>query len=135
MVRGMKKLRALLFLSIFSLGAFAGAARADKAAAPAVDPAEQMMSIMEQLAGIIDGDKANCDKMGDDVSKFAADNKEKMAKLKEEGGKLTDEQKKAMRAKYGDRMQAAFTKMREGLTACHDNAKLKAAMEQMKPGK
>ena len=131
----MKKLRSLLFVSIFSLGAFAGAARADKAAAPAADPGEQMMSIMEQLAGIIDTDKANCDKMGDDVGKFAADNKEKVAKLKEEGGKLTDEQKKAMRAKYGDRMQAAFSKMREGLTACHDNPKLKAAMEQMKPGK
>jgi hypothetical protein len=128
----MKKLRSLLFLSVF---AFGGAARADKAEAPAGDPGEQMMTIIEQLASIIDGDKANCDKMGDDVSKFATDNKDKMAKLKEEGGKLSDEQKKAMRDKYNDRMMAAMKKMGPGMSACHDNAKLKAAMGSMKPGK
>ena len=128
----MKKLALTVAILCFS----AGSVLADKAAAPAATNSdEQIVALLEELASIVDKDKANCDQMGTDLGKFVDDNHAKMEKLKEEGKKRTDEEKKAAREKYKDRFMAAMQKMKDGMTACHDNAKVKAAMEKMRPSK
>ena len=87
---------------------------------------------MEEMAGIIDKDKANCDGMGDDLSAFADKNAPLFAKGKEMEAKATPEQKKAWKEKYQKRAEAAGEKMKAGMMACYKNEKVKAAFGKMK---
>jgi hypothetical protein len=94
---------------------------------------EKVAKVMETMATIVDDNKADCDAMGDKLSKFFDDSA--AAALKEgktANAKATPEQKKAWEAKYKPRIDAAGKKMQDGLMKCHTNARVKAAMEKLK---
>lgn len=93
---------------------------------------EKVAKVMEDMAGIIDDNKASCDVMGDKLSKFFDDNAAVIKQGKTESAKATPEQKKTWEAKYKPRVEAAGKKMQDGLMKCHTNAKVKTAMDKMK---
>jgi len=94
--------------------------------------AEQAVALFEKLANIIDADKADCDKMGNDVSRFADENAALLAAIRAHREKLTPEQKKELEKKYGDRMRAAVQKMMPGIMACSKNDKVKVAFDKFR---
>jgi hypothetical protein len=94
------------------------------------DQAEKAVVMMEQIATIIDANKANCDAMGDKLGAYMDKNGEQLKKLKAAGKTLSDEQKKAFSEKYNDRMKAVFTKMQPGMQKCSGNAKVSSVMKQ-----
>jgi hypothetical protein len=93
---------------------------------------EKLIGAMEEMAGIVDKDKANCDQMGGDLSTFADKNAGLFAKGKEAEAKATPEQKEAWKKKYQKRAEAAGEKMKPGMMACYQNEKVKAAFGKMK---
>jgi hypothetical protein len=104
---------------------------ARRAAADAsADQAEQAVVIMEQIANIIDANKADCDAMGDKLGAYMDKNGEQLKKLKAAGKAVSDEQKKAFSEKYGDRMKAVFARMRPGMQKCSSNAKVSSVMKK-----
>ena len=93
---------------------------------------EKIISALEEMATIVDNDKANCDKMADEISAFADKNAALFAKGKEVEAKATPEQKKAWKEKYAKRAEALGQKMMPGMKACGTNEKVKAAFGKMK---
>jgi hypothetical protein len=114
-----------LALSLLTLPRFARAETPEEVG-------EQIMSAMENMATIIDKDKANCDGMAADVSDFADKNAPLFAKGKELEAKATPEQKKAWKEKYAGRAKAIGQKMQPGIMACAKNDKVKAALGKLK---
>ncbi|MEO7730451.1 MAG: hypothetical protein ABIY55_05725 [Kofleriaceae bacterium] len=94
------------------------------------DQAEQAVVMMEQIATIIDANKANCDAMGDKLGAYMDKNGEQLKQLKQSGKTLSAEQKKAFSTKYADRMKAVSAKMMPGMQKCSSNAKVAAVMKK-----
>ncbi len=95
------------------------------------DQAEKAVVLMEQLANVVDANKANCDAMGDKLAAWADANGTQLKQLKQAGKTLTAEQKKAFSAKYDDRMKAVGAKMMPGLQKCQANPKVTATMKKL----
>jgi predicted negative regulator of RcsB-dependent stress response len=98
------------------------------------DQAEKAVVLMEQLANVVDANKANCDAMADKLGAWKDSNGAQLKQLKEAGKTLTAEQKKAFAAKYDDRMKAVGAKMMPGLQKCRSNAKVTATMKKLTAG-
>jgi uncharacterized protein YdiU (UPF0061 family) len=94
--------------------------------------AEKAIGLIEGLASIVDTDKASCDKMGTDLTKFLDDNSSTIKDLNAIKEKRTEADKKAWREKYATRLDAAQKKMTPGIQACQANDKVKAALMKMK---
>lgn len=125
----MKKLLTLLLLAFAFVVASPRVALAESSAVERM--AERAVVFVETIAGIVDRDMRDCDKMGTDLGKLADDTASERAELKSYKDKLTPAQKKAFLAKYGARLQAAAAKIVGGVQACGDNAKVKAAMAKL----
>ena len=95
------------------------------------DHAERAVVMMEQIATIVDANKASCDTMADKLNGYFDKNGAELKELNAAGKNLTAEQKKAFSEKYADRMKAVMGKMAPGMKACKDNAKVKAAMSKL----
>ena len=89
--------------------------------------------LVEELAVVMDANLRDCDKMGVALEKFMESHAAEIAKLREEEKKMTDEQKKALAAKYASRLQAAAAKILAGAQACGTNARVKEALGRFKP--
>lgn len=95
------------------------------------EQAEKAVVLMEQLANVVDANKANCDVMGDKLAAWADANGAQLKQLKEADKALTAEQKKAFSAKYEERMKAVVTKMMPGVQKCQANPKVTATMKRL----
>jgi len=93
---------------------------------------EKVAKVMENMASVVDDNKANCDVMADKVGKFIDDNVAIINEGRAASAKATPEQKKIWDAKYKARVEAAGKKMQEGLVRCRTSARVKAAMEKLK---
>src|SRR4051794_4938789 len=89
------------------------------------DHAERAVVMMEEIATIVDANKANCDAMGDKLNGYLEKNGAELKQLNAAGKNLTAEQKKAFSDKYADRMKAVFAKMTPGMKSCQANTKVK----------
>ena len=92
---------------------------------------EELVAAMEEMATIVDKDKANCDTMAGDLSGFADKNAPLFQKAKGMKDKSTPDQQKAWKEKYQQRMSAVMQKMMPGLQACGKNDKVKAALGKL----
>lgn len=126
-------MRRVLALLVAVLAVSPAFAQAKKTSTPnAADDGEKVVKLDEQLASIVDADKANCDKMAADLNSFLAKNGDEMHRLRAEGAKRNPEQRSAFMKKYGARIQAATAKMNAGIGHCIQNPKVKAALAGMK---
>jgi hypothetical protein len=89
--------------------------------------------LVEELAQVMEANKADCDKMGDALAKFMDSHTAEIRRLREEEKKMTEEQKKAIANKYAARLQAAAAKILAGAQACGSNPKVKDALGHFKP--
>src|SRR5690606_7392692 len=119
----MKRFFAYGLLAALSLTSFACAK---------ADPAEEAVATFEKLAGVVEANSADCDKLASAVDSFVADNGDELNRLKELDKGLTPEQKKELDAKYEPRMEAAFSKMRASMAKCGSNEKVKASFDKLK---
>lgn len=95
------------------------------------DPAEQMVSMMEDLSKAVESSGADCGKMADNVE--AVTKKYDLPKLKADAEKMKGDKDKSaeMMKKYGDRLQKAMPGMM-GMMKCADDPKMKAVNEKLK---
>jgi len=95
---------------------------------------EKGIKIFERVAGEADANKPDCDKIGSALALHMDDDAAVMGKLKDLDAKKTKDQKaadrKALEAKYGERMKAAKAKGAP-LKACKGNAKVSAYMTKV----
>ena len=115
----------------FALALSLASLPAVRAAHAAGETGEKVVVLVEQMAGIIDDNKKDCDGMGVKLNKFVDDNTEFMKKAQEEAKKKSEAERKEWEAKNKPRMDAAAKKMQEGMMACYKNDKVKGAMEKM----
>jgi hypothetical protein len=92
---------------------------------------EKVVSYMEEMAEIMDGNKDNCDAMAEKLTKW---NETKGKELKEletkmKGKKDDKEAGEAFKKKYGDRVDAATKKILGGSMKCMTNEKVMKAMK------
>ena len=121
----MKRMLAVLVLAAMC-ASFAIAADTKK---PAADKGARVAELDEQLATIVDKDKADCDKMATEIKAFVAKNGKELHQLGEEGKNRTPEQQAAFKQKYGARIQGAMQKMNGGIVTCHTNPKVMEALK------
>lgn len=93
------------------------------------DPAEKMVSMMEDLGNAVDKAGDDCGKMADGVEAVAKKYDLKALKESAEKMKGNKEQAEAMAKKYGDRMQKVMPKLM-GMMKCADDPKMKAVQEK-----
>ena len=95
------------------------------------DPAEQMVSMMEDMSKAVESAGGDCAKMADGVE--AVTKKYDLPKLKEDAAKMKGDKAKSeeMMKKYGDRVQKAMPGMM-GMMKCADDPKMKAVNEKLK---
>ncbi len=124
----MKKILGFAFalsLASFPAGRAGAAMSMEEAGAKAI-------GLIEGMADIIDRDKDNCDKMGDELTKYEDDNAALIKELNETKDKRTEAEKKAFQEKYAARIKAAQQKMMGGGMKCAKNEKVKAAFMKFK---
>ena len=126
----MKRLAVLLLCCVAagSCWGFAPPSPEDKGSTSAT----AVLQLEEQIASIVDRDKADCDMMAADLNKFFDQNSARLKALKEEGSHMTEQQRKEWEKKYGQRSHAAMEKIQGGMQGCYKNAKVKAAFDRMK---
>ena len=129
----MKRVLALAVALLALTPAFAQT-KGKSSATPSSNDGERVAQLDEQLAGIVDADKGNCDKMAADIKAFADKNGTEMQRLRQEGMKRSPEQRAEFQKKYGARIQAATAKMNAGVPACIANPKVKAALASLNGG-
>ena len=129
----MKRILALGVALLALTPAFAQT-KGKSSAAPTSNDGERVAQLDEQLAGIVDADKSNCDKMAGDVKAFSDKNGAEMQRLRDEGMKRSPEQRAEFQKKYGARIQAATAKMNAAIPACIQNPKVKAALAGLSGG-
>ena len=115
----------VLSLASFPVGRARAAMSMEEAGAKAVQ-------LIEGMADIIDKDKDNCDKMGDDLTKYEDENAALIKELNETKDKRTEADRKAFQEKYAARLKAAQQKMMPGGMKCSKNEKVKAAFLKFK---
>jgi len=89
------------------------------------DPAEQAVTLMEEMGGIMNANAEDCDKMGDELGAFMSKNEAKLNKLKE-SMKTVDEE--AMMKKYGARVGKVMEAMMTNGLKCAENEKVQSAL-------
>jgi len=95
------------------------------------DPAEQMVSMMEDMGKAAESAGADCAKMADNVE--AVTKKYDLPKLKADAEKMKGDKNQSaeMMKKYGDRVQKAMPGMM-AMAKCGDDPKFKAVSEKFK---
>ena len=128
----MKRVLALVVVAFVVSPAFAQAKKAAPAAS--ADDGARVVQLDEQLSGIVDADKNDCDKMAADLKTWVDKNGKEMQRLREEGMKRTPDQRAEFQKKYGARIQAATTRMNMGIGKCIQNPKVKDALSGLNAG-
>ena len=97
------------------------------------DPAEKMVTMMEELGNAVDSANGDCGKMADGVQAVADKYKGDIDSFKElkDKSKTDKDQQKALMDKYGDRIQKATPKLM-GLMNCANDPKMKAVGDRLK---
>ena len=95
------------------------------------DPAEKMVSMMEDLGNAVDKAGDDCGKMADGVEAVAKKYDLKAMKESAEKMKGDKSQAEAMAKKYGDRMQKVMPKLM-GMMKCADDPKMKAVNDKLR---
>ena len=103
------------------------------ASKPGADDGARVVQLDEQLSGIVDAGKNDCDKMAADLKAWVDKNGKEMQRLREEGMKRTPEQRAEFQKKYGARIQAATGRMNAGIGKCIQNGKVKDALSGLNP--
>jgi hypothetical protein len=98
------------------------------------DLVDKVVKILERIGEETDANKPDCDKIGTALAKHQAEDAAVMKQAKDSDAKKTAKQReddtKAAKAKFGERMKAAQAKAAP-LKACKTNAKVKAYAEQV----
>ncbi len=94
-------------------------------------PAEQMVSLVEEIGAAVDSANGDCGKMADAVQTVI--NKYDLNALKEaaEKVKADKDKSKELMSKYGDRMKNAMPKMM-GMLKCAEDPKMKDVQAKLK---
>ncbi|MCB9535641.1 MAG: hypothetical protein H6704_05185 [Myxococcales bacterium] len=92
-------------------------------------PEEKAVKMMEEMATISEKHQDDCDKMGEELGKLIDSNADLIKSLKDKKG--SEEEEKALKEKYGARLEAASKKMMGGVMKCATNEKVGAAMKKM----
>ncbi len=106
----MKRLSAVLLASLFLLSAAACEKGGNE------EKAEKAVKVLEDMANIADKNKDNCDKMSEEMTKYAEANKNVFAELK--AAKGSKEEEKKLEEKYKPRLDAAMQKMMGPMMGC-----------------
>lgn len=96
--------------------------------------AEKTVGLLENLANIVDQDKADCAKMAKDINHFVDQNATVIREIEAHGKTLTPAQKEDIKRKYAERLKAALMKLMGGMQKCNDDKAVMAAMARFKPG-
>lgn len=93
---------------------------------------EKSISYMEEMADIVDKDKDDCKKMGDDLKSWKSKNGDDMKKLKDKmkDKKMSEADNKAMMDKYKDRLSKIEDKMK-GMNKCLTNSDVMDSLKDM----
>jgi hypothetical protein len=98
------------------------------------DLIDEVVKILERVGEEADANKPDCEKIGTALAKHQAEDAAVMKQAKDSDAKKTPKQReddtKAAKAKFGERMKAAKAKAAP-LKACKANAKVKAYAEQV----
>jgi DNA-directed RNA polymerase specialized sigma24 family protein len=105
------------------LGSSSGA-RADAGS----DAFTKLVQLMEQAATIVDATKNNCDAMGDRLDAFYQANAQTLQEAKAATERLPDDQRRALTARYRQRLSAAMAKLQPAMR-CTGNAKIAALLQ------
>lgn len=112
-----------VFLSVsLALGLLAGCSK---------DPAEKMVSMMEDLGNAVEKSGDDCGKMAGAVESVMSKYDLKAMKADAEKMKSNKEDAKKMEEKYGARMQKVMPKLM-GMMKCAEDPKMKAVNEKLK---
>jgi hypothetical protein len=93
------------------------------------DPAEKMVTMMEDLGNAVEKAGDDCGKMADGVEAVAKKYDLKAMKESAEKMKGNKDEAEKMAKKYGDRMQKVMPKLL-GMMKCADDPKMKAVNEK-----
>jgi hypothetical protein len=93
------------------------------------DPAEKMVTMMEDLGNAVDKAGDDCGKMADGVEAVAKKYDLKAMKEAAEKMKGNKDEAKKIAEKYGDRMQKVMPKLM-GMMKCADDPKMKAVQDK-----
>jgi hypothetical protein len=97
------------------------------------DPAEQMVSLMEDIGAAVESSGGDCAKMASGIE--SAVGKYDLEKIKADAEKMKDGGDKAqaeeMMKKYGDRLEKVMPKMM-GMAKCSDDPKMKELQSKLK---
>lgn len=97
------------------------------------DPAEKMVTMMEDLGNAVDSANGDCGKMADGVQAVADKYKGDIDSFKalKDKSKTDKDQQKALMDKYGDRIQKVMPKL-FGMAKCADDPKMKEVSDRLK---
>lgn len=127
-------MKRVLALAVAVLAMTPAFAQGKPAVPPSADDGEKVVKLDEQLADIVEKDKADCDKMAADLKTFIDKNGAEMQRLRAEGAKRSPEQRAEFQKKYGGRIIAATHRMNTGIGNCIQNPKVKAALAGLNGG-
>ena len=102
------------------------------AAADGDNAEERAITMMEDMADLVQETQNNCDEMGDRLNKFMDHHRQTIIDIKAFSERQTAGEKKASEEKYKHRAAAAGKKMMGGVMKCMTNERVKAAMGKMK---
>ena len=87
----------------------------------------KQINLTEELASVIHDNQNDCDRMGSKLGQLVIDNAALMMKAQ----RLTPEQKRQGKQRYDIRRRAASARMVDGLSRCHTNARVEAAIAKI----
>lgn len=88
---------------------------------------EKRIKLTEAIASLIHDNQNDCDRMGDKLGQLVVNNAGLMIKAQ----RFTPEPQRRGEANHSVRGKAASARMVDGLTRCHTNANVRAAMEKI----
>jgi len=92
---------------------------------------ESGIKLMEEFGTIMGANKADCDKLADELKPFIEKNGEAMKSFNETMEKATPEVQESVKTKYAARMEKTMGEIMGAGMACGENEKVKAVMATM----
>ena len=92
---------------------------------------EKIVSYYEDLASIVDSNKDDCDKMGEELHQWLDKNGPDLQKLVSEPVSRTEAESKKLQEKYGERLTKAMDTLLMGMARCSmDNENVDKALDR-----
>ncbi len=92
---------------------------------------EKLISYMEEMGSIMDKNKDDCGKMGEELEKFTKANGEEIKALSKKLNDKSEADQKKAEEKYKERLEKAMGQIMGGVMKCMDNEKVGKALEVM----